>query len=144
MSCRELEPYTDPAGWSLQRDEIKSILVHHLKEQTTDYWMSILEPADIWCARVMTWDELMDSEGFRLLDMVQDTVTSGGVTVQTLACPSASTDSATSAARAPPSWVSMTRPRWMPCCKRNLHFPTFLLNTGRTSAGMTSRRRFCL
>lgn len=87
LDCPELAPYTDPAGWSLQRDEIKAILVRHLKTQTTAYWLSILEPADIWCARVMTWDELMDSEGFRLLDMVQDTVTSGGVTVQTLACP---------------------------------------------------------
>ena len=87
LSCAELEPYTDPAGWSLQRDEIKSILVRHLKGQTTDYWLSILEPADIWCARVMTWDELMASEGFRLLDMVQKTVTGGGVTVETLACP---------------------------------------------------------
>lgn len=75
----------------MQRDEIKSILVRHLRGQTTDYWLSLLEPADIWCARVMTWDELMASEGFRLLDMVQKTVTGGGVTVETLACPSAST-----------------------------------------------------
>ena len=87
LSCAELESYTDPAGWSLQRDEIKSILVRHLRGQTTDYWLSLLEPADIWCARVMTWDELMASEGFRLLDMVQKTVTGGGVTVETLACP---------------------------------------------------------
>lgn len=87
LDCPELEPYTDPAGWSLRRDEIKSILVRHLKTQTTAYWLAILEPADIWCARVMTWDELMDSEGFRLLDMVQGTVTGSGVTVQTLACP---------------------------------------------------------
>ena len=87
LSCPELEPYTDPAGWSLRRDEIKSILVRHLKTQTTAYWLSILEPADIWCARVMSWDELMQSEGFQILDMLQDTVTSGHVTVQTLACP---------------------------------------------------------
>ncbi len=87
LSCAELESYTDPADWSLQRDEIKSILVRHLRGQTTDYWLSLLEPADIWCARVMTWDELMASEGFRLLDMVQKTVTGGGVTVETLACP---------------------------------------------------------
>lgn len=87
LSCAELESYTDPTGWSLQRDEIKSILVRHLRGQTTDYWLSLLEPADIWCARVMTWDELMASEGFRLLDMVQKTVTGGGVTVETLACP---------------------------------------------------------
>lgn len=87
LQCAELEPYTVPAGWSLHRDEIKEILVRHLKGQTTDYWLSVLEPADIWCARVMTWDELMDSDGFRVLDMVQDTVTGNGVTVQTLACP---------------------------------------------------------
>lgn len=39
ISCRELEEYTDPKTWSTKRDEIKSILVSHLKTETTSYWL---------------------------------------------------------------------------------------------------------
>lgn len=87
IDCKPLESYTDPLSWNIQKDEIKQILVDHLKQQTTEYWLSILEPADIWCADVMNWDQLMESEGFKALQMVQETVTGNGVPVKTLRCP---------------------------------------------------------
>lgn len=71
LDCPALGTYTDPAQFFDQRDEIKSILVHHLKTHTTSHWLSILEPADIWCADVLTWDRLFAHEAFRALNMVQ-------------------------------------------------------------------------
>jgi CoA:oxalate CoA-transferase len=71
LACTALMTYDDPASLFDQRDEIKSILVHHLKQETTEHWLGILEPADIWCADVMTWDRLFDHEGFRTLEMIQ-------------------------------------------------------------------------
>ena len=37
------------------RDEIKNILATHLQTQDTEFWLNILEPADIWCAKVLNY-----------------------------------------------------------------------------------------
>lgn len=87
LGCTALKSYADPLTWNLQKDEIKKILADHLKQETTACWLSILEPADIWCADVMNWDRLMETEGFQVLDMIQETVTGNGVPVKTLRCP---------------------------------------------------------
>jgi crotonobetainyl-CoA:carnitine CoA-transferase CaiB-like acyl-CoA transferase len=93
LDCPALLTYTEPSQLFDRRDEIKSILVHHVREQTTQHWLSILEPADIWCADVLTWDRLFAHDGFRALEMVQTVVRSapisGGadITMQTTRCP---------------------------------------------------------
>ena len=74
LKCEELLRFTDPAQLFDQRDEIKSILVEHLRHESTGHWLAILEPADIWCADVLTWDRLFAHEGFKSLAMVQDVV----------------------------------------------------------------------
>ncbi|MQT11784.1 CaiB/BaiF CoA transferase family protein [Segnochrobactrum spirostomi] len=67
-----LAPYRDaPATWFTARDEIKAIIAQTLAHEPTDHWLAILEPADIWCAKVLDWEELLDNEGFRALDMLQ-------------------------------------------------------------------------
>ena len=71
LDCPALAGYTNPASLFDQRDEIKSILVHHLKHQTTEHWLSILEPAVIWCSDVLTWDRLFAHKAFQALQMVQ-------------------------------------------------------------------------
>lgn len=87
LVCPALATYTDPASLFDQRDEIKSILVHHLKHQATTYWLAILEPADIWCADVLTWDRLFAHEGFKGLDMVQTVDSRPGAVMRTTRCP---------------------------------------------------------
>ena len=42
---------------STERDEIKAILADHLRSSTTAAWLAILEPADVWCADVLTWPQ---------------------------------------------------------------------------------------
>ena len=71
LDCTALTVYTDPASLFDRRDEIKSILVDHLKQQTTQHWLAILEPADVWCSDVLTWDRLFAHEAFRALKMIQ-------------------------------------------------------------------------
>lgn len=91
LDCPALAKYTDPGSLFDRRDEIKSILVHHLKHQTTQHWLSILEPADVWCADVFTWDRLFAHEAFRSLDMIQTVVrepdSRPGTTMRTTRCP---------------------------------------------------------
>jgi CoA:oxalate CoA-transferase len=72
LAIAELAPYRDdPKSWFSARDEIKAIIARVLARETTDHWLGILEPADIWCAKVLSWPELLESEGFTALDMLQ-------------------------------------------------------------------------
>jgi CoA:oxalate CoA-transferase len=61
----------DPGTWFTERDTIKRLIAEHLAKETTDHWLAILEPADVWCAKVLQWPELLASEGFKALDMLQ-------------------------------------------------------------------------
>ena len=87
IGCPALADYTDPASLFHQRDEIKSILVGHLKTRTTAEWLSVLEPADVWCSDVLTWDRLFALEAFTVLDMVQTVDSRPGASLRTTRCP---------------------------------------------------------
>jgi len=87
LDCPALTTYTNPASLFDQRDEIKSILVQHLKHNTTAHWLAILEPADIWCADVLTWDRLFAHDAFKALNMVQTIDSRPAATMRTTRCP---------------------------------------------------------
>ncbi|MBQ9350987.1 CaiB/BaiF CoA-transferase family protein [Phyllobacterium sp.] len=88
LSLDELAPYRDtPASWFTARDEIKRIIAQKLATQETEHWLSILEPADIWCAKVLNWEELMASEGFKVLDMLQRVDRADNVSILTTRSP---------------------------------------------------------
>lgn len=86
LECNELRKFRQPGDWFDKRDEIKPILQHRLLDKPTADWLAILEPADVWCAEVMNYDELTGSEGYAALDMEQSVMT-GGKTVRTTRCP---------------------------------------------------------
>ncbi|MFD0990087.1 CaiB/BaiF CoA transferase family protein [Mariniflexile jejuense] len=69
------------------RDKIKKVLATHLKTQNTDYWLAILEPADIWCAKVLNYQELFEEEGFKVLDFVHKVTMGDGYSYKTTRCP---------------------------------------------------------
>lgn len=79
--------YEDPKTWFDARDEIKALLAQHLKRRSTEDWLSILEPADIWCADVFTWPRLLEHEGFKVLDMIQEVHRDDEVSLRTTRCP---------------------------------------------------------
>jgi crotonobetainyl-CoA:carnitine CoA-transferase CaiB-like acyl-CoA transferase len=84
----DLAPYRDkPRSWFSDRDTIKRIIADHVVRETTDHWLSILEPADIWCARVLNWDELMAHDGFKVLDMLQTVTREDNVSITTTRAP---------------------------------------------------------
>lgn len=87
LDCPALLPYCDPALAFAERDAIKQILADHLPSQTTAYWLSLLEPADIWCAEVLDWDQLLAHDGFKTLGMLQSLPMSGGSQLTTSRCP---------------------------------------------------------
>ncbi len=87
LGCEPLRAYEDRKTWFTARDTIKATLAAHLRTQSTAHWLAILEPADVWCADVLTWERLLSHEGFRVIDMVQDVARSNGASLRTTRCP---------------------------------------------------------
>ena len=87
LGCEALEAYILVADAFDRRDEIKNVLAKHLEKGSTQHWLAILEPADIWCADVLTWDRLLKHEGFTSLDMLQDVAMKDGFQYKTTRCP---------------------------------------------------------
>jgi CoA:oxalate CoA-transferase len=87
LGCPALAAYTDPKTWFTMRDEIKRILMEHVQMHTTQHWLNILQPTDYWCSDVLTWPQLLNSEAFKVLDMIQEVVCPGGSVLRTTRCP---------------------------------------------------------
>jgi crotonobetainyl-CoA:carnitine CoA-transferase CaiB-like acyl-CoA transferase len=87
LACPAMASYSDPKSWFECRDEIKRILANHLKTRTTDEWLALLEPADIWCSDVFTWSRLVNHDAFKALDMVQNVTCHDGSILRTTRCP---------------------------------------------------------
>lgn len=87
IGCADLCAYTDPETWHTRRDEIKTVLAAHLANGTTAHWLSLLEPADVWCSDVYTWDKLMETDAFAALDMLQVVERENGARIGTTRCP---------------------------------------------------------
>ncbi len=83
-----LDPYVpDTASWFRDRDTIKAIIADRLATRPTADWLAVLEPADIWCAKVLEWPELLASTGFTGLDLLQTVTRGDGVAVRTTRAP---------------------------------------------------------
>lgn len=84
----ELAAYADrPATWFSARDDIKRIVAGRIATRTVEEWLAVLEPADIWCARVLSWPELIEHDGFKVLDMLQTVTRDDGVSILTTRSP---------------------------------------------------------
>ena len=87
LDCPALDPFTDPDIAFAQRDKIKAVIRDHLLAQSVQHWLDRLEPADIWCAEVLDWPTLIETEGFAALDMVQDISLPDDSVLRTTRCP---------------------------------------------------------
>jgi CoA:oxalate CoA-transferase len=87
LGCQSLLAYADPQNWFTRRDEIKTILADHLKTNTVAHWLDILQAADIWCAEVLSWLQLMRHEAFQVLGATQRVSRPNGASILTTRCP---------------------------------------------------------
>jgi CoA:oxalate CoA-transferase len=71
LGIAELTDMRDPEVWWQKQDQISELLAAHFALQTTDHWLGILDPADVWCAPVLTLEQLVAHEGFAAIDMTQ-------------------------------------------------------------------------
>lgn len=82
-----LAAFRDPQTWFTHRDEIKRLVAAHLATQPTHHWLARLEPADYWCAEVLDWNRLWQTDAFKALNFVQTVARENGPTLQTTRCP---------------------------------------------------------
>jgi crotonobetainyl-CoA:carnitine CoA-transferase CaiB-like acyl-CoA transferase len=87
LGCHELAQYETPQSWFERRDEIKAMLATHLQQRTTEEWLSVLEPADVWCADVLDWPRLIAHPAFQALGMIQTVQRRNGASLETTRCP---------------------------------------------------------
>lgn len=87
LDLNSIKDLNDQKEWFTKRDEIKKDIGDWIEKQTTEHWLSILEPADIWCAKVLDWETMVKHEGFKILDMVQRIKRDDGLDIETLRCP---------------------------------------------------------
>jgi crotonobetainyl-CoA:carnitine CoA-transferase CaiB-like acyl-CoA transferase len=82
-----LKSLHDQKIWFTERDTIKKQIGDWLVNQSTQEILNILEPADIWCAEVLDWENMLKHEGFKILDMTQRIKSLDGLDIKTLRCP---------------------------------------------------------
>ena len=87
INLDSIKQYEKPEDAFEKRDEIKKLIGDYIVKETTQYWLDILQPADIWCAEVLEWDKMMENEGFKVLDMLQRIKRFDGLDIETLRCP---------------------------------------------------------
>ena len=87
LDLNSIKDLHDQKEWFTKRDEIKKDIGDWIEKQTTEHWLSILEPADIWGAKVLDWETMVKHEGFKILDMVQRIKRDDGLNIETLRCP---------------------------------------------------------
>ncbi|GAB3535088.1 CaiB/BaiF CoA-transferase family protein [Arthrobacter tecti] len=80
LSIPTLIEITDPDEAWTRQEEIESLLAAHFATRSTQYWLDILDAADVWCAPVLTLNELIGHDGFAAVKMTQDVVRESGNT----------------------------------------------------------------
>ncbi len=88
LGMPELAPFVASRGSEFtRRDEIKRLIAARIATRDTAHWLGILDPADIWCAKVLNWKELLESDGFKALDMLQTVTRPDNVRIATTRVP---------------------------------------------------------
>ncbi|MDP6952036.1 MAG: CaiB/BaiF CoA-transferase family protein [Alphaproteobacteria bacterium] len=87
LTMEDAAIFADPSLAFSERGRILNCLGARISEATTQHWLSVLQPHDIWCAEVLGWNELLDSDGFRNLDFIQEIDADGAAPIKTTRMP---------------------------------------------------------
>jgi crotonobetainyl-CoA:carnitine CoA-transferase CaiB-like acyl-CoA transferase len=72
LGLHELVSMTDPSAWWERQAEIEELISDRLRGGTRDEWLALLDAEDVWCAPVLTLEELIEHDGFRAIAMTQE------------------------------------------------------------------------
>ncbi|HLS33919.1 MAG TPA: CoA transferase, partial [Brevibacterium sp.] len=75
----ELRAFSEEDAWS-RRSEAEDLLAERLATATSAHWLEVLDAADVWCAPVLTLEQLVSHDGFAAIEMVQKVERSASLT----------------------------------------------------------------
>ena len=81
------EEYRERPAWFARRDEIMAFFAPLFLLRTSQEWLDLFEPADIWCSKILSLSDILQHEGYRVLDMERTLLLPNGETLHTTACP---------------------------------------------------------
>lgn len=76
LELEELRGFSVDEAWT-RRSEIERMIADRLSARPTQDWLDVLDAADVWCAPVLTLEQLTEHEGFAAIDMVQQVTRDG-------------------------------------------------------------------
>jgi crotonobetainyl-CoA:carnitine CoA-transferase CaiB-like acyl-CoA transferase len=82
-----LDEFDQPSDSFERGGEIRRLIADCVGTETTGHWLARLEPAGIWCARVLRYDELRQEPGYQALDLEQTVTRDGAHPVKTIRSP---------------------------------------------------------
>lgn len=82
-----LAAFSDTEDAFIKRDTVKRMIGDRLVQEKTSYWLEILEKAGYWCSDVYTWEALLNTDGFKTLQFLQELEETDGKTLCTGRCP---------------------------------------------------------
>jgi crotonobetainyl-CoA:carnitine CoA-transferase CaiB-like acyl-CoA transferase len=86
LGLHELVSMSDPSAWWERQEEIEELIADRLRTGTRDAWLALLDAEDVWCAPVLTLEELISHEGFAAIAMTQE-ISGADVTLTTTRSP---------------------------------------------------------
>ncbi len=86
IHCPALKAYSTSHSF-MNRDEIKAILSDFLKTCKTEQLIHQLHSLDLWAMPVMDWNEMVQTEAYKVLNMEQPILLQDGTAVTTTRCP---------------------------------------------------------
>ena len=87
IGCESISRYPEKAFWFDKKDEIAAQLSECLEKKTTPEWKNILESHGIWCSEVLNYHQLMEHDGFKNIEMLQEVKLKNAQKIITTRCP---------------------------------------------------------
>lgn len=87
MNIKLSESYRAKETWFDKRDEIMEFLVRYFELETTQHWIDIFRQKDFRVAEILNYQQLLNHEGYKVLQMDQEVETADGLTMRTTRCP---------------------------------------------------------
>ncbi|WP_207492323.1 CaiB/BaiF CoA transferase family protein [Aridibaculum aurantiacum] len=86
INCEALKAFSQEEAFC-KRDEIKMIISHCLRNDSSAYWLEKLHAQNLWAMEVLDWKRLTEHEAYRCLQMEQTLNAANGKKIITTRCP---------------------------------------------------------
>lgn len=87
LGMEQLKQYGTDNRYYVERDLVKQLIATQLKTNTTEYWLQALRQYEYWCSEVLTYHQLVETEGYKAIDMEMTISRGEDIQLVTTRCP---------------------------------------------------------